>query len=125
MKKLAMGLCLLGAALTAESAYAGLTYSSPVVIYGNTATGSIASARYSNDKTQYITCAATAGLLAYVSCSAQDSAGHFMSCGTPNPSFALLQAVYGINSTSAIYFQRDNYYQCIYIEVGQNSWNLH
>lgn len=106
-----LGLAALGIALSANTVptWAGKVETYQVEIGGNQtsryAAGSMTSARYSADSRQSIQCTATASTYPNRNttvCSAVDSAGNYLICGSQDPK--LHEVVQAMTDSSYIYF---------------------
>src|SRR5262245_16627299 len=86
MLKKILGGAAFGLALLAHTAptWAGFKLNAEVFVGSNSASGSLTSARYSNDNQQYITCFTAAGGTNAL-CTARDKTGAYLSCTTYNP----------------------------------------
>jgi hypothetical protein len=108
-----LGLAALGMTLltTAVPTWAGLVATQEVSISGNQvaswASGTMVGARYSADFNQFIGCKAQINnYYPWTSCSARDSAGRTLVCGSAENKF--LEMVHGMTDSSSIYFQTDS-----------------
>jgi hypothetical protein len=131
MKKLPVILSALAGIALQSAAFAGYHATSLVSVYkgstGGSAYGSMQSARYySSDANEYIGCLAAADLVSsiYITCSARNAAGSYLTCYSTTADGQARQAVSSINTTSSIYFAVDGTGKCTYISVGNYSFNL-
>lgn len=124
MLKNMLGGAALGLALLAHTAptWAGLKLNAEVFVGSNSASGSLTSARYSDDNQQYITCYTLAGGT-NVLCTAKNKTGASLSCVTYNP--ILVSRVSAITDSSLITFGvASNSQTCLTLYVNNSSYNL-
>jgi hypothetical protein len=131
MKKLPVILSAIAGIALQSAAFAGYHATSLVSVYksssGGSAYGSMQSARYySSDSNEYIGCLAAADLVSstYVTCSARNAGGNYLTCYSTTADTQARQAVAAINTTSSIYFAVDSTGKCTYISIGNYSYNL-
>ena len=107
-------------AAMAVQAKAGMKAAYPVSIGTNTASGSLGTARNSEDTVQYIGCTLRAiGIDRIVSCGARDAEGQSLSCSTTNPLMADVAAA--INGDSYVSFTRNESGSCVSLSVSNAS----
>ncbi|MGE0682596.1 MAG: hypothetical protein AB7P69_17060 [Candidatus Binatia bacterium] len=129
LKKM-LGLAALGMTLLTNAAptWAGAKVANQVSILSSGtitwASGNMVGARYSGDKNQNIGCVTYALPYPWVSCSATDKVGNTLLCGSSNPKW--VEAAQGITDSSNFYIQllNNNYGDCGYISITNNSAGL-
>ena len=117
--KLKIAGAMMLAGFAGGNVWAGAVSSSPVSISGNTASGSIHTARYSSDSVQSIGCGSYGGSGFCLAASASGAGG---SCATTDA--ALIDVMRAINPGSYVYFQWDASGNCTYVLVNNNSQGL-
>ena len=125
MKRIAIAAALATTIAMQTTAFAGASFSAPVIIGTNIAYGSLRSARISGNTREYLGCAVygatNQAATTYVMCSAINAAGVSWACSTYAPSAQLVQAALAISAGSFVIAQSDSAANCTYIYVNNNS----